>query len=205
MAFNSSTLGPVVVVGGGFAGLTTVIALSKYKPRPQIILIEPRSRFVFLPLLYELLSGELQAWEVAPSYKSLLSERGISVIEEFVEKIDANKKQVITSSGLILQYSQVVVCTGSTTEDFGVRGFKENAFTFYSLEAVERLRKLIYAIKTNKKASKALVIVGAGATGIELACKISDLLDGNAAIHLIELGPNKGIYVVDLGSKLPYY
>ncbi len=56
MTINSSKNNAVVVVGGGFGGLTTAFSLSCCKERPSIVLIEPRSRFVFLPLLYELLS-----------------------------------------------------------------------------------------------------------------------------------------------------
>ena len=70
MAFNYCKLAPVVVEEGRFSGLTAVITLSKYKYRSQIVLVEPPSRFVFLPLLYELLSCEVQAWEIVPPYKN---------------------------------------------------------------------------------------------------------------------------------------
>ena len=46
----------IVLIGGGFAGLTTALSLSRSKVKTSIILIEPRQRFVFLPLLFELLS-----------------------------------------------------------------------------------------------------------------------------------------------------
>ena len=61
MNSNSLKTRGVVIVGGGFGGLTTALALSSRRVRPPIILIEPRKRFVFQPLLYELLSGELEA------------------------------------------------------------------------------------------------------------------------------------------------
>ena len=50
----------VVVIGGGFAGLCSALAVSEGLPDRPVLLIEPRDRFLFLPLLYELLSGELQ-------------------------------------------------------------------------------------------------------------------------------------------------
>ena len=67
-----------VIVGGGFGGLTAALSLAKSVPRGPITLIEPRDRFLFQPLLYELLSGELQSWEVAPRYNRLLSHHGIN-------------------------------------------------------------------------------------------------------------------------------
>ena len=98
MASNCSNFDPVVVIGGGFAGLTTVIALSQSLQRPPIILIEPSPRFVFFPLLYELLSGELERWQVAPSYKSLLQGRGVLLIQDYVKRIDIKTQEVIIGS-----------------------------------------------------------------------------------------------------------
>ena len=85
---GSSSSKAVVILGGGFAGLTTALALSQSKPKPQIILVEQRSRFIFQPLLYELLSEELQAWEITPDYYSLLGKHGIAFVKDVVVNID---------------------------------------------------------------------------------------------------------------------
>lgn len=185
---NPSNANAVVVVGGGFAGLTTALALSHYQPRPPIVLIEPRQRFVFLPLLYELLSGELQAWEVAPPYHSLLSQRGIALLEDRVESIDTKAKTVTTSSGLNLNYAQLVLSTGSAPTDFDIPGVRKHALMFHRLNDVEVLRQRIKELQLRRNPRQALVIVGAGPTGVELACKLADLLNGAAELHLIELG-----------------
>ena len=63
------------------------------------MLIEPRERFVFVPLLYELMSGELKGWEVAPDYASLLQGHGISHLQDSVSSIDITARSVTTSSG----------------------------------------------------------------------------------------------------------
>ena len=63
---------PVIVVGGGFGGLSTALNLAAASGGAPVLLIEPQERFLFLPLLYELLSGELQRWEIAPRYAELL-------------------------------------------------------------------------------------------------------------------------------------
>ncbi|MFO0119410.1 MAG: NAD(P)/FAD-dependent oxidoreductase, partial [Cyanobium sp.] len=74
--------GSVVIAGGGFAGLYTALALAGRPSPPPILLIEPGERFVFLPLLYELLSGELHPWEVAPRYDALLAGRGVAWLQD---------------------------------------------------------------------------------------------------------------------------
>ena len=85
MEESSSSSEAVVIIGAGFAGLMTALHLSFDRSSPPIILIEPRSKFVFLPLLYELLSEEVQSWEIAPSYSTLIAGRGISIIQDIAE------------------------------------------------------------------------------------------------------------------------
>lgn len=65
----------IVVVGGGFGGLYTALQVSKQfkEDDAEIILIDPKDRFVFLPLLYELAVGTASSVEVAPTYSSLLN------------------------------------------------------------------------------------------------------------------------------------
>ncbi|WP_269622159.1 NAD(P)/FAD-dependent oxidoreductase [Prochlorococcus marinus] len=187
MTNNASYSNPVVVVGGGFGGLTTALTLSNYSERPPIILIEPRKRFIFLPLLYELLSDELKAWEVAPFYKTLVSQRGIVLVEQFVEKIDLIDNSVLTSSGEKIAYGQLVLATGAKPNNYGIEGVNEYSSTFNRYEDVSEIKQLISKINNSTNYSQDLVIVGAGATGIELACKISDLLEDRITIHLIDI------------------
>ena len=184
---------PVVIVGGGFAGLTLALQLSRQSPRPPIVLVEPQPQFAFLPLLYELLSGELQAWEVAPRYDDLLQSSGIALIQDRVSTIHWQEHAVVTTGGHRLSYSQLVLATGSQPNDFGVPGVKQHALHFHSLEDVAKVRRLINTLGRPNGAkadtpTPALAIVGAGPTGVELACKLADLLEGRATIHLIEQG-----------------
>ena len=179
---------PIIVVGGGFAGLTTVLALSNQRPRPPLLLIEPRQQFLFLPLLYELLSGEMKSWEIAPSYDSLLQGRRIPHLDDRVTSINTAQKSLQTSRGQVLNYSQLVLATGSEPDDFGITGVKEHALTFHSLLDIPPLKERVHSLCNRASKDGALVIVGAGATGVELACKLSDMLKGSAAVHLVELG-----------------
>ena len=133
MDLNNLKSDPIVVVGGGFGGLSTVQALLARSNGLPIILIDQSPRFLFKPLLYELLSGELELWEVAPKYSALASELGFIFLEECVVEVDVLEKKLITSSGTEVKYSQLVISTGVTTDFSLLQDLKEYAYGFSSL------------------------------------------------------------------------
>ena len=180
---------PVVIAGGGFGGLTTALALAAQNPHPPILLIEPQERFLFLPLLYELLSGELRRWEVAPRYDALLAGRGVAWLRDRVARIDGAGHSLQTDSGRTIAYSRLVLATGGRSDDFGVAGVRDHALDFRSLADVERLQALIQRLKQRQRPLQRLVVVGAGPSGVELVCKLADLLEGSTILELVEQGP----------------
>jgi len=181
---------PIVIAGGGFGGLYTALALAEQPGHPPLLLIEPNDQFLFLPLLYELLSGELRRWQIAPSYQSLLSGRGIGWLKDKVVRIDTNSRQVHTAQGHALAYSRLVLATGSGSDAFGVPGVKEHALGFRTLADVERLQALVRSLRQGPLRGQQLAIVGGGPGGVELACKLADMVGDRAGIELIEQGPS---------------
>jgi len=181
--------GRVVIAGGGFAGLYTALALAGRPAPPPILLIEPGERFVFLPLLYELLSGELHPWEVAPRYDALVAGRGVAWLQDRVERIDTNSRTLLTRRGRTLPYGRLVLATGAGENRFGIPGADIHALGFRSLADVDRLRQLVERLKHEPRPLQRLVVVGGGPTGVELACKLADLLAGAAGVEVIEQGP----------------
>lgn len=178
----------VVIVGAGFGGLYTALALSGRSDHPPVLLIEPNERFLFLPLLYELLSGELRGWEIAPRYDRLLAGRGLAWLQDRVESIDAERREVRTAAGRTLSYGRLVVATGAASNTFGVPGADRHSLGFRCLADVERLQTLIAELRRDRRPLQRLAIVGAGPTGVELACKLADMAEGSAVIELIEQG-----------------
>ena len=179
----------VVIVGGGFGGLYTALALSERPQHPPILLIEPREEFLFLPLLYELLSGELRRWEIAPRYDRLLAGRGIAHLRDRVEAIDGERRQIHTHGGQTISYRRLVIASGATTTTFGVPGADRHCLGFRTLADVERLQNLLAGLARSRRPLQRLAVVGAGATGVELACKLADLAGSDAVVELIEQGP----------------
>jgi NADH:ubiquinone reductase (non-electrogenic) len=179
---------PVVVVGGGFGGLSAALQLAASAADVPVILIEPQERFLFLPLLYELLSHELRRWEVAPSYSELLAGKGVVWLRDRVSQIDTAAQQLRTESGQQVSYSQLVLATGGKPTTYGIPGVAEHCLGFRSLADVDRLQQLVQQLKQQQRPLQRLAIVGAGASGVELACKLADLLQGAAVLELIEQG-----------------
>ena len=188
MDLNNLKSDPIVVVGGGVGGLSTVQALVAKSNGIPIILIDPSPRFLFKPLLYELLSDELQLWEIAPQYSALASELGFIFLQESVVEVDAFEQKLITSSETQLTYSQLVISTGVKTDFSCIEDLKEYAYGFSNLNDLLRIKKLITKVNNSSVEINPLVISGAGPTGVELACKISDLVHNRLEICLVDKG-----------------
>ena len=180
--------GAVVIVGGGFGGLYTALALAAERQHPPVLLIEPRDRFVFLPLLYELLSGELRSWEIAPRYDTILAGRGVAWLQDRVTRVDLAARCLHTEAGRRIPWQRLVLATGAATNSFGVPGAERHTLGFRSLSDVQRLQELLAHLAQSPRPLQRLAVVGAGPTGVELACKLADLAAGSAVVELIEQG-----------------
>ena len=188
MDLNNLKSDPIIIVGGGFGGLSTLQALQAESAVTPIILIDQSPRFIFKPLMYELLSGELQLWEVAPRYSSLASELGFIFLQDCVVQIDEIARTLFTSSGKKLKYSQLVLSTGVTTDYPVVGNIEKYACGFSNLNDILKIKELITKINNYPDNDKPLVIAGAGPTGVELACKAADLLNNRVQIYLVDKG-----------------
>ena len=155
----------VVVIGGGFGGLNTALQLAASAEHPSVVLLEPREHFLFLPLLYELLSAELKRWEIAPRYSELLAGSGVVWIQERAARIDRANRTITTDSGRQLPYSSAVIASGGQLETYGVPGVREHAIGFRSLEDVAQIQGWIEQLNTKQSPLQRIGIVGAGASG----------------------------------------
>ena len=181
MADSNDTL----IVGGGFLGLFTALHL-RHKDYPHpIVLIDPQSQFAFKPLLYDFLSGEMQTEQVFPSYHELLSGSDITFVQDIATEIDLPARRVKTAGGKSYHYGNLVLGVGSSQGYFGTAGAAENAFAFHTQSDVDRLMQhldecLHKAAQTANLSDRqrllTIAVVGAGATGVELASTLADYL-----------------------------
>ena len=178
----------VVIVGGGFGGLYTALALAAERHHPPVLLVEPQEHFLFLPLLYELLSGELQSWEIAPRYDSLLAGRGVAWLQDRVLRVDLAARCLHTEAGRRIPWQRLVLATGASVDSFGIPGADRHSLSFRSLADVQRLQNLVHHLASSGRPLQRLAVVGGGPSGVELACKLADLTAGKALVELIEQG-----------------
>ncbi|MCT7951687.1 FAD-dependent oxidoreductase [Ancylothrix sp. C2] len=177
----------ICILGGGFGGVFTALYLKGlgWRTSPQITLIDEKDHFLFTPLLYELVTGELKTWQLAPLFSKLLGGRGINFKQARVENVDLQNRCVTLDDQTILSYDRLVIATGKETLLDVVAGAAEYAIPFRSLADVRRLRERLRFLETSELTKIRVCIVGAGPNGVELACKLADRLKSRGEIVLI--------------------
>jgi demethylphylloquinone reductase len=182
----------ICILGGGFGGLYTALRLSQLPfskaEKPEIVLVDKRDRFLFVPLLYELLTGELQTWEIAPPFAELLENTGVRFCQGTVSGIDLEAKRVQLHDGPEIECDRLVLALGGETPLDMVKGAAEYAYSFRTLNDAYRLEERLRFLEAHNTDKIRVAIVGAGYSGVELACKLADRLGDKGRVRLIEQG-----------------
>ncbi|MDQ3061907.1 MAG: NAD(P)/FAD-dependent oxidoreductase [Acidobacteriota bacterium] len=172
----------VLIIGGGHGGLFTALDLAG---SADVTLVSDTDHFCFRPLLYEYLSGEVEAWHIAPDYKELFGDE-INFVLGAVETVDLQNQTVKVSTRQdSLDYDALVLAVGGVTNFWNVAGAEDFALPFRGIADADKLRNQM--VKALDEVSPTLApqdarekltfaVVGGGASGVELATKMSDLL-----------------------------
>ncbi|HXL23547.1 MAG TPA: NAD(P)/FAD-dependent oxidoreductase [Candidatus Dormibacteraeota bacterium] len=212
----------VVILGGGFGGLN---AAQKFKRvDADVTLIDRRNFHLFQPLLYQVATGSLSPGEIAAPLRSVLRrQKNTEVLLGEASEVDPDAKRVILSDGTSFEYDSLIVATGSQTSYYGNDEWREAAPSLKSIEEATTIRhKILLAFERAERAASpqeakawlTFVIVGAGATGLELAGALGEIAretlkhdfrhidPGAARILLMEGGPRVlAAYPEDLSAK----
>jgi NADH dehydrogenase/putative oxidoreductase len=172
----------VVVVGGGFAGVSTVYGLRN--SRCDITLIDQRNYHLFQPLLYQTATAALSATEIATPIRSLFrGQRNVRILLGKVSGIDTAAREVVVGENRE-KYDYLVLATGARHSYFGKDAWAPYAPGLKTIEDATSIRsRLLKAFEaaestvdeTARAAWLTFVIVGGGPTGIELAGAIAEL------------------------------
>lgn len=178
----------IVIAGGGFGGLYTALKLLdlQWSHPPDITIIDQNDRFVFSPLLYELVTEELQSWEIAPHYTDLLANTPINYIQDTVTNIAVESRKLMLKNHPPLDYDRLVVALGGITPQ--PENWQKLTFPFRTLQDAYRLKEKLRQLENSDQEYIRVVVVGGGYSGVELALKVSERLGKRGKIRIIHRG-----------------
>ncbi|MBA2655056.1 MAG: NAD(P)/FAD-dependent oxidoreductase [Gammaproteobacteria bacterium] len=192
----------VVIVGGGAAGLELAIRLVKNFHREkniQVTLVDESLRYIWKPLYNEVAAGTVDIAQDEINYITYAHRKGLNFVLGSFCGLDKQLKQITISPVLDdekkviipqrqIPYDYLVIAVGSVSNSFGIPGVKENCYFLDKLVQAERFQRnflyeILAFIQTHEFDQKELnvVIVGGGATGVELAAELKYAL--SKAIH----------------------
>jgi NADH dehydrogenase len=183
----------VVILGGGFGGLTAARALTK---TADVTVVDRHNFQTFLPLLYQVSTAGLAADHVAYPIRGALRKTGAKFRMASPISIDHKNKQVKLDSSELLDFDHLIIALGSTTADFGIPGVTEYALGMKSVhEALtiraEVMRRFEDLCRFEDNTRLTISVVGGGPTGVEMAGALAELVRGplksdqaNAAAHI---------------------
>lgn len=163
----------IFVVGGGFAGIEAAKTLSKKLTAfDEIYLIDKSEFTTLLPNLPEITSGRFKKKDITKDIVKLIPP-SVTFINEEITKINLNEK-LIKTKNKDYYYDYMILTTGSTTNFYGFNQNMDKVNVLDSLQAAEDIRKK-FSEYLDQTAAPALVVSGAGFTGIELSCNLYEL------------------------------
>jgi NADH dehydrogenase FAD-containing subunit len=205
----------VVIVGGGFAGLSAAKALRKAPAR--IVLIDRANHHLFQPLLYQVATSVLAPGQIASPIRNILrKQRNVTVVMGEVIGLDADNKRVFADSvdrkGVPLQYDYLILATGATHSYFGHNEFENYAPGLKSLaDAVAVRNKILQAFEQAEAEEDpaahrnllTFVLVGGGPAGVEMAGAIAVLVRNSLRSEFRRVDPTSArIVLVDRSNRI---
>ncbi|CAK7059182.1 MAG: NADH dehydrogenase-like protein [Desulfovibrio sp.] len=176
----------VVIIGAGFAGLWAARHLSHGSARDtvDVTIIDRNNYHTFQPLLYQVAAAEIDLSAIAYPIRGIFREAGnVRTVMGEVTGMDVRERLVFTDAATF-PYDQLILAQGSRTAFYGVPGAEENAFSLKSLEDAVKLRGHVLSCferaciegDAMPEGLLTFAIVGAGATGLEFAGALAELI-----------------------------
>jgi NADH dehydrogenase len=184
----------VVIVGGGFAGLATAGALEG--AGLEVTLVDQHDYNTFQPLLYQVATAGLNAGDIAYPLRTLVRRYGSTRFRRgTVDAIDFASRKVQFEDGGAVEYDYLVLASGATTSYFGVPGAEEHCHAIYTLDDALGVRARIFSQLERASAlgptpaGLTIAVIGGGATGVEMAGALAELLTLALSTTYKELDP----------------
>ena len=154
----------VLILGGGFAGVSCAGRLSKH--RFDVCLVDQKPHFEFLPNIHEILSEVKHPRDVRLNLTDQMAALGHRFTQASVQSIAPQGKRVTLEDGTALDYDYLVVALGAVDANYGVTGIDAHALSFKSVAQCDAIAQRLNELRAASKAPQ-VTIIGAGITGVE--------------------------------------
>ncbi len=189
-----------VIVGGGFAGVKAALEISK-RNIGKVTLISDEDHFLHHATLYATATGRNMAESVVPLNEVFAKNKHVTVVKDRIKSLDNDRKTVVGDTKSY-EYDKLILAIGSVTTFFNIRGVAKNAFGIKTLDEVKEFNDHIKnEVIKNRRLDKNYVIIGAGATGIELAGALHEYLEHLSTVHQVHR-PNIKITIVEAAPRI---
>lgn len=182
----------VIIVGSGFGGTRCALDLAKkHLTDVEIILVSDKEHFEYQPGLYRIVTGQ-STNKVCIPLKEIFNHQNVEVIEDKIIGVNLLKKTIKGKSDTHYSFDFLVLALGSETLYFDIPGLKDLSFGFKSItEALKLKDHLHHLFSSTKDTPINIVVVGGGATGVELAGELTSFAKTKALVNieLIEAAP----------------
>lgn len=200
----------VVIVGGGLGGLD--LAFKLVDGDYQVVLVDKNNYHQFPPLIYQVASGGLEPSSISFPFRRLFQgHKDFFFRMAEVESVDTAKKTILTTVGEI-EYDYLVIAAGATTNFFGNKDIQATTLPMKSVSEAMRLRNTILRNlekalteedPTRKQALMNIVVVGGGASGVEIAGAVAEMKKNIIARDYPDLDSSQmHIYLVNASDRL---
>jgi NADH dehydrogenase len=194
----------VVIIGGGFAGLSALQALRG--AGASVTIVDRNVYSTFQPLLYQVATAGLTSADVAYPLWTATGRRGASYRKGEVAAIDLDQRSVTLTAGEKLSYDYLIIATGVSAAFFGVPGAAEHALSLYTRRDAVALRNTLMDALERRNEGRTdpgldITVVGGGATGVELSGTLAELR--NFALPAIYPNIDRSMFRVRLIEMAP--
>lgn len=189
----------VVIVGGGFAGVKAALGLAN-KPGFEVKLMSSQSYFEYHAALYRSATGR-SPLEVAIPLKDFFGFAGnVEVVQDTITELNAIAKTVTDQSGSSWSYDNLILALGNVTQYFNIKGLKEYSYGVKTIHEALKLKRHLHEDLLNNQSDLNYVVIGAGATGVELSAELVAYLHRTRRRHNINRDFN--IKLIEAGNRV---
>lgn len=198
----------IAIVGGGFGGVRAALDLARRAgTQHDIVLLSDKPHFEYTPTLYKVVTGG-SALEVCIPLATIFRDLPVRLVEARVTDIDLSQRTIKCESGYTTTYDYLVLALGSETAYFNIPGLSDLSFSFKSTYEALQLKKHLEGVFASAAQTKTaddkvslghIVIVGAGASGTELAGEMAEYARCLAKKYSVD----PGLVTIDLFEGAP--